>query len=142
MLDKLELLEELDEVEEELDEKLEEKLDEELLELNEEGFDEEELDEEGFDEEELDEEGFDEEELDELSLAVALKEASDGVPEPFAQKPKLMEPLAAIFLFQTSGVTVLLLTLAFQRLLICEPARSKVMDQPVTWLAPLLPIST
>ena len=90
MLDTLELLEELDEVEEELDEKLEEELDNELL--------------------ELDEEGFDEKELDELSLAVALKEASEGVPEPFAQKPKLMEPLAAIFLFQTSGVTVFPMT--------------------------------
>jgi hypothetical protein len=90
VLDTLELLEELDEVEEELDEKLEEELDDELL--------------------ELDEEGFDEKELDELSLAVALKEASEGVPEPFAQKPKLMEPLAAIFLFQTSGVTVFPMT--------------------------------
>lgn len=71
----------------------------------------------------------------------ALKAAMVGMPEPFAQKPKLTELLAAIVLFQTSGVTTRPARLPFHTLLICAPAVFKVIDQLVTGVLPAL-IST
>lgn len=71
----------------------------------------------------------------------ALKAAMVGVPEPFAQKPKLTELLAAIALFHASGVTTRPARLPFHTLLICAPAVFKVIDQLVTGVLPAL-IST
>lgn len=76
-----------------------------------------------------------------VAVPFALNAAMVGVPEPFAQKPKLTEPLAAIVLFQASGVTTRPARLPFHRLLICAPVVFRVIDQLVTGVLPAL-IST
>jgi len=74
-------------------------------------------------------------------VPVAVKLAMEGVPEPFAQKPKFTALFAAIVLFQASGVTTPPDKLPFHRLLICVPAVFKVIVQLVTGALPAL-IST
>lgn len=76
-----------------------------------------------------------------VAVPFALNAAMVGVPEPFAQKPKLTELLAAIVLFHASGVTTRPARLPFHRLLICAPAVFRVIDQLVTGVLPAL-IST
>lgn len=109
--------------------------------------DEEELeDDEEFDDEELELEVELEELLDDeeepLPPPVAWKAASEGVPEPLPQKPKLTEEPVEIFRFHDNGVTTLPFRVPFHKLLICVPAGSRVTDQFVTAEVPLLAIST
>ena len=111
--------------------------------------DEDEDEDEELDDEELKEE--EEEELDELleddeddplPPPIAWKAASEGVPEPLPQKPKLTDEPAEIFWFHESGVTTLPFRVPFHRLLIWVPAGSRVTDQSVTAELPLFAIST
>ena len=80
--------------------------------------------------------GVDDETAVLVLVPVALKAAIDGVPEPFAQKPKLTAPLAAMLLFQARGVTTLPDRVPFHKLLIWVPAVFRVTVQLVTAVLP------
>lgn len=131
----MELLDEdLDELEE--DDLTEDLLEEILLD------DRDEIDEERDKDELRDDEDELREDATELVLLPAtMNVAKPGVPEPFAQKPKLTLLLAAIDLFHESGVTRFPDSVPFHKFVICVPAVLSVMVQLVTAVLPAL-IST